>query len=170
MTLCLFLLTACGGDKGDPNIYDVEYAGKVYSVNHNDRTITFDGHVCHYEISGTQMTLIYPDGSTYWWRTSGNVGYGGWSDNYDETRYASGDTLWKVLEQERPDAKQGSNHVGLGFLLVIFGVLEAAFPQTFWWLSHGWRFKDAEPSDMAIGLGRASGVIMVIAGIICFFV
>ena len=167
--LCFLLLTACE-EKSDPNVYDVEYGGTVYTVNHNNRTISFNGHVCRYEVNGNSITLTYPDGSTYWWSTSGNIGYGGWSDDYDENRYVSGDTLWEVLEADRPGTKQNSNHGGLGILLVIFGIFEAVFPQASWWLSHGWRYKNAEPSELALGLGRMTGVIMVIAGIICFFV
>lgn len=172
--LCFLFLTACGAEKSDPNVYNVEYNGKVYSVNQIERTISVDGYTCEFSVTGsgnsTDFKVTYPNGSTYWMRWSNSSGHGGYGGDYDASRYVSGDTLWNVLEQEHPGAKQTSNHAGLGILLLIFGVLEAASPRTFWWLSHGWRFKDAEPSEAALALGRVGGIIMVLAGIICFFV
>ncbi len=171
---CFFLLAACTAEKGDPNVYDVEYNGKVYTVDQINRTISVDGYTCEFSVTGsgssTDFKVTYPNGSTYWMRWSNSSGSGGYGGDYDESRYVSGDTLWNVLEQAHPGAKQNSSHAGLGILLLIFGVLEAAFPQASWWLSHGWRFKDAEPSDLALGLGRATGIVMILAGIICFFV
>lgn len=171
--LCLLFLSACGEDTGDPNVYDVEYGGKTYTVDHNNKTITFDGHVCQYEISGngnsTRFKITYPDGSTYFWNQSGNSGSGGWSEDYDETRYVPGRTLWNVLEQERPKEQRGSGGAA-GLLLVGLGIFEAVSPRTSWYLSYGWRYKNAEPSDLALGLGRVAGVVMIIVGIICFFV
>lgn len=168
--LCLLFLSACTADKGDPNVYDVEYKGKLYSVDQINRTIAVDGYTCEFDITyGGRFVVTYPDGSTY--SADSDIGWGGsHSENFDPEQYVTGDTLWEVLEQDRPGAKQTSNHAGLGILLVLFGVLEAAFPQASWWLSHGWRFKNAEPSDLALGLGRTVGVIMILIGIICFFV
>lgn len=168
--LCFLLLAACGADKGDPNVYDVEYNGKIYSVNQTESTISVDGYTCEFNVTGSQhdqrFTVTYPDGSTY----SGSGWAGSHSEGFDPEQYVSGDILWEVLEQDRPGTRQNNTHGGLGILLLIFGVLEAAFPQVSWWLSHGWRYKNAEPSDLALGLGRTAGIIMILAGIICFFV
>lgn len=170
MALCVLFLSACGKDSGDPNVYDVEYGGKTYTVDQNNRTIAFDGHVCQFEVSGSGSTMrfkvTYPNGATY----SGSGWAGSHSDDYDPDRYVSGDTLWDVLEQGRPGEQKNSGHWFIGLLLVGFGILEAAYPQVSWYLSHGWRYKNAEPSDLVLGLGRVTGIIMIIAGIICFFV
>lgn len=168
--LCLLFLSACAADKGDPNVYDVEYGGKIYSVDWINQTISVDGYTCEFKVSGSphdqRFTVVYPDGSTF----SGPGWFGTHSEDFDPGKYVSGETLWDVLEQDRPGTRQNSSHAGLGILLVIFGIFEAAFPQVSWWLSHSWRYKNAEPSDLALGLGRAVGVIMIIVGIICFFV
>lgn len=174
MTVCFVFLAACTGSSGDPNIYDVEYNGKTYTVDQNNRTITADGYVCQFEISGggnsTDFEVTYPNGSTYWRRWSGSSGYGGMSPDYDETRYVSGDTLWSVLEQGRPGAQKNSGYWFIGLLLVGFGIFEAVSPRTSWYISYGWRYKDAEPSDLALGLGRIGGIVIIIAGVVCFFV
>lgn len=173
MLCLLWTLAACGAEKSDPNVYDVDYAGKTYTVNQNEYTISVDGYTCQFEVTGgassTQVKFLYPDGSFWWQAWSGSSGYGGMSEDYDESRYISGYTLWNVLEQGVPQTR-GSAHGGLGILLVLFGVLEAVFPQVSWYLGHGWRYKNAEPSELAIGLGRFAGAAMIVIGVICFFV
>lgn len=170
MTLCFLLATACSADRGNPNVYDVEYNGKIYSVDLIKQTVSVDGYTCQFNVThGGRFVVTYPDGSTY--SADSNIGWGGsHSEGFDPEQYVSGDTLWEVLKQDHPDARQRSTHGGLGILLIFFGILETAFPQAFWWLSHGWRYKNAQPSDLALGLGRVGGVILIIIGIICFFV
>lgn len=55
-------------------------------------------------------------------------------------------------------------------MLVLLGALAVAFPRALWFFDHGWRYKNAEPSALALGLNRAVGVLALIAGLICFFV
>ncbi len=169
VALCFLLLAACAADTGDPNVYDVEYNGKTYSLDLIEQTISVDGYTCEFDITHDGRFLVtYPDGSTY--SADADFGWGGHSENFDPEKYVSGDTLWNVLEQDRPGTKQNSTHAGLGILLIILGIFEAAFPQASWWLSHGWRYKNAEPSDLVLGLGRTVGVVLILIGIICFFV
>lgn len=168
--LCLLLLTGCGKSTGDPNVYDLEYNGKTYTVDQNVQTISVDGYTCRFQVSGSgnnmRFTVTYPDGSTY----TGPGWIGSYSDDYDPDRYVPGENLWNVLEQGRPGTRSGSAHGGLGILLVALGVFEAAYPKVSWYLGHGWRYQNAEPSDLVLGLGRTAGVLMVVIGVICFFV
>jgi hypothetical protein len=53
-----------------------------------------------------------------------------------------------------------------GVLLLIVGVLLIAFPKTQWWLNYGWAFKNAEPSELAIGYSYMLGGIAVFFGLI----
>lgn len=61
-------------------------------------------------------------------------------------------------------------NVFVGLFAIIIGIINVASPETGWYLSHGWKYRDAEPSDEALTWGRISGVIAIIIGIICFFV
>ena len=36
-----------------------------------------------------------------------------------------------------------------GLLFIVIGLINAISPATGWYLSYGWRYKDAEPSDAA---------------------
>lgn len=172
LPLSLLLLAACGGGaESDPNRYTVELNGRSYIVDQNEQTITVDGYTCRFQLSGgasTTVTFTYPDGSSWWHSWSGSIGHSGWSDDYDASRYVPGDTLWQVLEQGAP-SRSSASHVGLGLVLVLLGAL-AAFPRALWYLDRGWRYKNAEPSALALGLNRAVGVLALIAGVICFFV
>lgn len=56
-----------------------------------------------------------------------------------------------------------------GLLFIVIGLINAISPATGWYLSYGWRYKDAEPSDAALILGRIGGVLGIIVGVICIF-
>lgn len=173
LALCLaVMLCACG--KTLSNVYDVERGGKIYTVDKTAQTITVDGYVCHYTVSGNgdggKFNVTYPDGSSYWWGWSGNAGYGGSSSDYDATRYVPGNVLLDVLMEGMPEGRERSGHPFFGFLFIVVGILNVAAPQAMWYLSDGWKYKDAEPSDAALTWGRVGGVFAILIGVICMFV
>ena len=49
-------------------------------------------------------------------------------------------------------------------LLWAIGLFNVLAPRAAWYLSYGWRFKDAEPSDAALMMARIGGVIAIIIG------
>ncbi|MCM3785053.1 hypothetical protein M3231_18945 [Neobacillus mesonae] len=53
-----------------------------------------------------------------------------------------------------------------GFLFIIGGLIAALSPHTAWYLSIGWRFKDTEPSDLALVVERIAGIILAVIGFI----
>ena len=55
-------------------------------------------------------------------------------------------------------------------LLIALGAFNALAPKAAWYLSHGWRYKNAEPSEAALFFSRAGGVVLIFFGIILFFV
>lgn len=56
--------------------------------------------------------------------------------------------------------------VGLfGFIFIIIGILNIAFPRAGWYMKYGWQFKNAEPSEAAMIMARVGGVIGVIIGL-----
>ena len=50
------------------------------------------------------------------------------------------------------------------------GLLCIISPYTAWYLRDGWRYRDAEPSDFALGVIRGCGVVCVIFAAAIFFV
>ena len=58
----------------------------------------------------------------------------------------------------------------VGIVVILVGIFNLADPYHAWYLRDGWRYKDAEPSDAALLMGRISGGIAIVLGVICFFV
>ncbi len=54
----------------------------------------------------------------------------------------------------------------VSFLLIVMGIFQLVSPKTAWYLSYGWRYKNAEPSDVALVMERMGGVVAIIVGII----
>lgn len=57
-------------------------------------------------------------------------------------------------------------HILIGLFCIIAGLINAISPETGWYLSRGWQYKDAEPSEAALLWGRAGGVIAILIGIL----
>ena len=108
--LCVLLglsLFACTASQ--PSVYRAQRDGKEYVVDTVSKKISDGTHTYRYSLDGDSggysIKITYPDGSTYWWRTQSSgfgVGYGGWSDDYDENRYVNGDILCDILEDAVP--------------------------------------------------------------------
>ena len=58
----------------------------------------------------------------------------------------------------------------LALLLCGVGIFNLAAPKASWYLSYGWRFKDAEPSDAYMAIARIGGAIALVIGIIMLIV
>ena len=101
----------------------------------------------------------------------GYGGAGGWSDDYNPPAYAEGDILWDVLDMKSPAEKQSrGGPIFLGLLVIGLGMIDVVWPRTGWYLSHGWRYKNAEPSEAALFFGRMGGIVVVLLGLgVMFF-
>lgn len=161
-----------------PAVYTVYSYGAPYTIDTEGRTISDGTYTYGYEYaaSGSSVSFTYPDGNVYSAGIqsanssgAGGVSAGSVSADYD---YNSGYTdplslcyaLASPRETERA-ASSGANPL-LALLLCGVGIFNLAAPKASWYLSYGWRFKDAEPSDAAITLSRIGGAIAVVIGVI----
>ena len=133
----------------------------------SDGYFTFS--VYHYQFSGNEITLEYPNQATYSQTDYGGSIASGWTENYDDARYVPGDVLIGVLYADSPPSRRTGNPL-IGLLFLAVGLWNAISPYSSWYLSHGWRYKNAEPSDLALGLTRAGGIFAILLGILAFFV
>ena len=152
--------------------YTVDKGGKTYTVDSKNETL-FDGiHTYKYTFSGDsssyKIDITYPNGSTFHWTQSEFAGYGAQSDNYDEELYVSGEVLCDVIATKAPTPSNPVKFIAVIFLIGI-GLFNAAVPHVAWYLSYGWRYKDAEPSDFSLGFGRIGGIIAIIVGVFMIF-
>lgn len=148
--------------------YSVTRNGIEFHVNTYEGTITDGTHIYLIDISGDSTTITYPNGARYYWTQNGMAGFGGWDDHYDPDTYADGDILMDVLSVNAPREKRGN--VPAGILLIALGIFDAFCPRCAWYLSYGWRFKNAEPSDTVLVVSRISGVVAIVIGLVCVFV
>lgn len=171
--LCLaliLLLSLCACSSDDRTEQEIEYKENHYTVNMEDGTITSGGQVYRYERNPGSGTFTYPDGSTCWWSQRDDWELWGCSDDHDPEAggYVDGYTLLEVLEAAEPrgtlDANGGLLLAGVLFLVV--GAFHAVSPTAAWTLSHGWRFKNAEPSDAVLPVYRIAGIAACIIGVL----
>lgn len=165
--LLLLLLTGCR-EKPSP-ICTITYMDQEYTLDQVKQTITHSGDVYHYQFSGNEITLEYPNQATYSQTDYGGSIASGWTENYDDARYVPGDVLIGVLHADSPPSRRTGNPL-IGLLFLAVGLWNAISPYSSWYLSHGWRYKNAEPSDLALGLTRAGGIFAILLGILAFFV
>lgn len=168
LLLVLILLAGCG-----------EKAATAYTVNERGYTLYVDlaagtitdesGLVYTVSYSGNRVTITYPNGATYWWTQTDKFGAGGSSDDYDSTRYVPGNVIIDAMSASQPKSSGGSSYGFFGILFIALGVFNAWKPEWAWYISKGWQFRDAEPSDAALGMTRFGGIIAIILGVILFF-
>lgn len=171
--LLIFVMLSLCACSAAETVYTVVKNEISYVVDRENQTISDGTHTYQYEFSGNtddyNVDIVYPDGSTYWFNKSGFSGYGGWSDDYDEDKYVDGDTLCDVLLEKAPKKTNSGKFVG-AIIMAAVGIFNIVSPHTVWYLEYGWRYKDAEPSDMALGFNRVVGVIAIIVAVILLFV
>lgn len=166
--LLLSLLCACGSPAPSTN-YEVSQDGWEFVVDTEQQTITHGDDVFRYTVGGRTVEITYPDGSTYF-RTYDSAGWhGGWSDDYSEDRYIPGDTLVELLSDGARRKRVPAILLSSVCSFLAIGGFNAISPQTSWYLSYGWRFKNAEPSDAALLLGRCGGVLAAVIGLFLLF-
>lgn len=56
----------------------------------------------------------------------------------------------------------------VGVIFIVLGILNLLYPRAGWYMQYGWRFKNAEPSNASLVMGRISGIIGIAIGIFLF--
>ena len=159
--------------------YSIGWDGRVYTVTpiDNDKGTISDGtntYSYRYDAggSGYSVTFTYPDGETYTWKEDGNFSSGATSPDFDSGKYPDGLTLDRVLKRS-PAAKheeKSTKNWGIILFLLFVGGINTACPQLTWYLDVGWKVKDGEPSEAALGWSRTVGVVLLIVAVVMMIV
>ena len=162
---------ACAKEESGPRT--VRLNEKTFTVDEEVMTISDGEYTYHYkaDINGSSVSykFTYPNGSYYYWTKSKTIGSGGWSDDYDEEVYVDGQTLIDVLNTGKPREKEPKNVLVI-ILLLLIGIFNAVSPETAWYLSDGWKYKNAEPSEEALGVTRLGGIVALVLGVMMILV
>lgn len=179
LMLLALLLSACSAEKSAP-VLTVKYGDMTFTVDTEQGTITHgnDVYKIRYSQSGAFLTtdIIYPNGAQFYWTDTGSTGH---SSNYDPERYVNGERLQHMLENAgitaesatgTSSSRQKKGSPLLGAVCIILGAVMFFFPDLFWQLKYGWAYKNAEPSQLALGAGMVSGVVIAVLGVVLFFI
>lgn len=184
--LVALLLCGCAAEQEPQLPFTCSVNGIAYYVNPEAQTITSQGNEYHYRYIDNDdchgVSITYPNGAvvTNSYSIGSNVGGVSWSNADMDFQINQGGTyadcydLFSVVpEQVKKEEKGEAMYlIFYGLPLIALGWWEAACPYTHWNWMYGWRYKDAEPSDEALGrikavgyLGIAFGVILILIGI-----
>jgi hypothetical protein len=124
-----------------------------------------------YDTSGA-ITVTYPDGSVYSQREmNGATAVYDDDDAAEAKGYLAGyDIVWAIedaIDQDRNDSASDGSSPLIAVVLLLLGVWNLFAPKSVWWLGHGWAYRNAEPSDLALTMYRLGGVVLIILGVLC---
>lgn len=66
--------------------------------------------------------------------------------------------------------KKSTKNWGIILFLLFVGGINTACPQLTWYLDVGWKVKDGEPSEAALGWSRTVGVVLLIVAVVMMIV
>ena len=91
-------LTACSTrPEGTEMQTLVTKSGMVKAVyDYDAQTITVGGDAYHYEYSGGDCTITYPNGAAYWESATSYGAVSGWDGDYDTELYIDGSVLANI--------------------------------------------------------------------------
>lgn len=141
------------------------------------RTIRYGEQTYIYSTDSKTITIEYPNGYLYTYTSLDQSQYSGqWSYQLDAPGFLSGSELGYIDEdvlvtELQNHAKKGRAPAMLipALLLASVGLGLAVKPKNLWYVTEGWKFKNAEPSDAALGLYRFMGIALIVFGAIILF-
>lgn len=94
----------------------------------------------------------------------------------DEQGYGEQDEEWTVDSEGNEIEfryQEDSNDIAINVITIFFGLVIAAFgywsfkyPESSWQFGKRWQFKNAEPTEIALGMTVFGGVVGIVFGII----
>lgn len=149
------------------NIKTFSKNGAVYTIDTEKCIIQDNQNTYSYVFGASGTTIIYADGQSFSWKESNGMEISSTSLNFDYSTHVDPLILLEVIK----DAYHTNNKIniedaGIGIILLMIGITDAAWPEKIWLLNWGWRYKNAEPSELAIGIYRVGGIIAVVIGLI----
>ena len=170
LLLAAVLLSACS-DNAIREPYTEEINGVAYHVDPVKRVVTANGYEFTYTLSDEQTSVEYPNGAVF---SENRHGYGdsastlisqGWINadadliSADGGDYANCYDLISVIPEPEeaipadPYAFKFQPWLFIvGILALLLGIFQVRKPEDVWNLRFWWHFKNAEPSDLSLGV------------------
>lgn len=172
LTAAIFAALLCSCASSDNSIQFVNRHGNEYQVDTEAQTVSVGRHTYQYSVTDTSTTICYPNGATYTSTRRGSSYNTSWSKDYDPVLYADGSDLCAVVSVvsniESPSFLSPGKILAV-ILLAGVGIVNLVSPQVSWYLTHGWHYKNAEPSELSLSMNRIAGVILLVIAVFTFF-
>lgn len=168
LTLCLSLLVSCAKDTASE---PVTINGVEVIFREDGESFSYGEDVYHYRVSNDRVEVTYPNGVIVF-RTYMTNGYAGGiigeGDYRDLDGYLDQDTVFDLLGGGRSSNDRSGNgsYAFIGLLCIAIGAFNCFATETSWYLSHGWHYRNAEPSELSLGWIKVSGGILMVVGVI----
>lgn len=154
--------------------YDTSAEVDGYTVDFQTGQITDGENVYEFKWSGDEdegsATVILPGGASTSLSWNREIATGGASGSIPADQYELASKLPDIVRDALHARKNPPVLPALPILLIGIGALQIAYPQIDWYLTTGWKIKDAEPSNATLVVGRITGGLLVFIGVILFFV
>ena len=171
--LLLTIIAAIGliGCSKKSNVY--EYGGKEYTVDVSADTVSDGKNTYYYSFISYEDTkkieIVYPNQSRWTKKITDGFGSESYTDERVKWSYIPGEELYNFIDEAEAEYENG----GVSPKKIIFGIIGVGVcmipiiaPYKCWELYHGWKFRDAEPSDAYIALTRVFGILLAIAWVV----
>ena len=172
--LLILALSSCSASNPDGS-YTVETDGKTFTIYPESNRISDGEYTYTYQPTGRGVNITYPNKATYQenrhsYSDTGTSSSAGWSDNYDDKTYTSGDILADALEKEiHGSGGPSMGDILISLLLAALGLWHLFLPENAWQITRGWKYKNAEPTDTALLFTRISGALVLVVAVMKLF-
>lgn len=137
--------------------------GTALTLDAKQQTISDGTNVYRYSVYGAAgnctIEITYPNGAVY--RQEARDGFSTGTGSAGTEGFADPYAMCGLIKDSLP--RPAIDRLG-GGLLILLGLISLLSPKTAWWLECGWRYQNAEPSSLALGLNRAAGVLGIVLG------
>lgn len=96
-------------------------------------------------------------------------GFGSWSGTYNADYYKKAEQMSSILSIQihaPSSGEKGQTYWLAALLLLAVGIFHIAAPRAAWQLRYGWRYKDAEPTEIALRVNVGLGMAAALAGLV----
>jgi len=158
--------------------YTVEKDGVEYLVDTKSCTISDGAEAYPYSINGDAsaycIQITFPDDFEVVWQGSKNAqgtasGFGSWSGTYNADYYKKAEQMSSILSIQihaPSSGEKGQTYWLAALLLLAVGIFHITAPRAAWQLRYGWRYKDAEPTEIALRVNVGLGMAAALAGLV----
>lgn len=154
-------------------VYETTVGDETFTVDLDARTITdSEGRVYSFKLgesdSGDSVSITYPNGDVYsTWTEGSGMGFST-GELSDGVHY--GDTLADAVRNRPRALYKVIAGKFVAVVVIIVGIIGISAPEAVWQLNRGWKFKEAEPSNVALIMNRVIGGFMAVVGVFLLFI